>query len=278
MTELLHSSPKLLLVDDDRVITEMLTWTLEDSLAGEVAVQSTSDPATALRQLEQATVDILVTDLEMPGINGLQLLRSAKEWNPCVQVLFVTGNSTLDALTDALEHGASDYLLKPVNREIFLKVVREALTRCRRWREALAGTLAARRRRRAMFGQAAASKRPPETPPSRPLPMVYSSLGGDPELGGLVDLFVGELPGRVASMQTAADGRDWEQVTVIAHQLKGAAGSYGFDALTPYARDLEYAARDSGQAETILRALGELSDICRRVRAGVGDTEHVGSQ
>ena len=53
-----------------------------------------------------------------------------------------------------------------------------------------------------------------------------------------------------------------------AHQLKGAAGSYGFDAVTPYAARLEALLREAGQEEAVLAALDELLGVCRRVRCG----------
>jgi DNA-binding NtrC family response regulator len=146
MNDLFTAPPKLLLVDDDPMIIRLLTRVIERSLAGEVEVASLSDPGAACRHLEQELVDIVVTDLEMPGVNGLEILGCAKRWNPCTQVLFVTGHTTLDALTEAMERGASDYLLKPLDHTEFLEVVREALKRCRRWRKALAWTLATRRR------------------------------------------------------------------------------------------------------------------------------------
>jgi len=87
----------------------------------------------------------LVTDLEMPGVNGLELLRCAKRKNPCTQVLFVTGHSTLEALTDALELGATDYLLKPLDQTELIELIEDAEKRLWRWRQALSGTATAKR-------------------------------------------------------------------------------------------------------------------------------------
>ena len=67
---------------------------------------SLTDPQDAHRWIEENSVDILVTDLEMPGINGLELLRCVKRINPGAQVLFITGSSTLEALTDAVDAAA----------------------------------------------------------------------------------------------------------------------------------------------------------------------------
>jgi len=132
---------KLLLVDDDPSMVRLLTKIIEREFAGTIQVTSLVDPAEAKERIEKEVVDILVTDLEMPGIDGLELLQSAKHRNACTQVLFMTGHSTLDALTKALELGATDYLLKPLDQSQVVKLVGDAQERLLRWREALAGTL-----------------------------------------------------------------------------------------------------------------------------------------
>jgi HPt (histidine-containing phosphotransfer) domain-containing protein len=76
------------------------------------------------------------------------------------------------------------------------------------------------------------------------------------------------MPERINAFEVQAKNRDWSQLARTAHQLKGAAGSYGFHAITPYAARLEAAARDGRQEEPILSALAELLDLCRRVRCG----------
>lgn len=102
---------------------------------------------------------------------------------------------------------------------------------------------------------------------------IYSHLGADPDLGDLVVEFVEELPTRVAALEAEARGGNWPQVARIAHQLKGAVGSYGFDALTPYARDLEVAVKDGQEAASVLRMVGELIEACRRVQPGVPNAQ-----
>ncbi len=139
----------LLVVDDDPSMVRLLTKIIERELEGEVELTSLVDPKEARQWIESNVVDIMVTDLEMPGIDGLELLRCAKHKNPCTQVLFMTGHSTLGALSNALESGATDYLLKPLDQAEFIELVSDALRRQRRWKEALAGTMAARRKSQA---------------------------------------------------------------------------------------------------------------------------------
>ncbi len=130
----------LLLVDDDPSMVRLLSKVIERSFSDKINVESLTDPVEARERISEGGIDILVTDLEMPSVNGLELLRCAKRRNACTQVLFLTGHSTLDSLLDAFEFGATDYLLKPVDQDQLLELVGQAHVRQRRWQRALADT------------------------------------------------------------------------------------------------------------------------------------------
>lgn len=97
---------------------------------------------------------------------------------------------------------------------------------------------------------------------------IYSTLAADRALADLVELFVDELPDRVARLQRLYDADDRRELERAAHQLKGAAGSYGFDPLTPAAARLEHAVSEDRACEELAAALDELISLCQRVRAG----------
>lgn len=97
---------------------------------------------------------------------------------------------------------------------------------------------------------------------------LYSSLGGDLDLGEIVEMFVDEMPERVGTLLKLLDASDWEALRRAAHQIKGAAGSYGFDPISPCAAQLEQTIKDDQPEEQIRRAVAELADICNRARAG----------
>jgi HPt (histidine-containing phosphotransfer) domain-containing protein len=97
---------------------------------------------------------------------------------------------------------------------------------------------------------------------------LFSTLASDPDMVELVEMFVDELPGRIAALQAAWDAADLEALARGAHQLKGAAGSYGFDMLTPAFKRLEQTVRDHGVEEEIRLHLSEVTELCRRVRSG----------
>ena len=136
----------LLFVDDDPSMVRLISKIIEVGCGERIKLESLTDPAKALVRIEQGGIDILLTDLDMPGINGLGLLKCAKRRNACTQVLFLTGHSTQAALLEALELGATDYLLKPLDREQVVELVLLAHERTHRWRKALADTWRQRRK------------------------------------------------------------------------------------------------------------------------------------
>lgn len=97
---------------------------------------------------------------------------------------------------------------------------------------------------------------------------LYSSLGTDPDLCDIVDMFVDEMPDRITCLMQLLDASNLDELARMAHQLKGAAGSYGFDAISPAAGEVESAILN-GQPEYIVHdATVFLCDLCSRVRSG----------
>jgi len=97
---------------------------------------------------------------------------------------------------------------------------------------------------------------------------IYSTLADDPDLGQIVDLFVMEMPGRAASLRRHLSLSNWEELRRAAHQLKGAAGSYGFQPITPAAARVEDGVRRGLPEEQIRHAVDELVAMCESVRSG----------
>ncbi len=100
---------------------------------------------------------------------------------------------------------------------------------------------------------------------------LYSSLASDPDLSGLVELYVDEMPDRIETLKETFESGDMELLRRTAHQLKGAAGSYGFDQLTPYAATLEASIRNDQPENEIRELLDVLVELCQKVRAGGPD-------
>ena len=139
------SFPHLLLVDDDISILRLIEKVLKKSLGDAITMESVVDARDAVARIDQGDVELLITDLEMPGISGLDLLQRAKKQKPCTQVILLTGSTDSDSLLDALEMGANDYLVKPVDLQMLEQLVNEAMQRLSRWKQALRETWAKKR-------------------------------------------------------------------------------------------------------------------------------------
>jgi len=102
-------------------------------------------------------------------------------------------------------------------------------------------------------------------PPSAP-PLV-SELANEPDLAEILQLFVEELPQRIAALNDALGREDYQTIARLAHQLKGAAGGYGFPAITEVAAQLEKTAALQRDLSRLATEINELAVLCGRARA-----------
>ncbi len=126
---------KVLVVDDDPVVLKVLTQIIEN--AG-YKVSGVTSPLAALEMLKQLKFRIMLTDVNMPEMDGIELMQAAKRYDPMIQVVVITGDSTMKKALSALEYGAMDYLLKPVgDPDEVVESVRICERRVRRWYQQL---------------------------------------------------------------------------------------------------------------------------------------------
>jgi two-component system response regulator PilR (NtrC family) len=119
-----HFSPHLLVVDDEESLREVL----EIMFASEgYIVESASDGALALEKLALQAYDLILTDMRMPGANGLELLERVKQLYPETLVILMTAYSTTSQAVEAMKMGAYDYIVKPFNNEDIRLTVKKAL-------------------------------------------------------------------------------------------------------------------------------------------------------
>jgi two-component system response regulator HydG len=116
----------LLVADDDPGLRESLERTLTRE---GYRVLLASDGQAALERLQGGAIDLIVTDLKMPGLTGLELLRAAKAIAPDVDVILLTAFGTVEEAVKAMKDGAYDFLTKPFRREQLLKLIDKALER-----------------------------------------------------------------------------------------------------------------------------------------------------
>jgi len=116
--------PTVLVVDDE----EANRLTLERILVREkVRVLHAPDGRSAIDKLQGADVDLILTDLKMPGMDGMSLLRAAKERDPDIEVILMTAYGTVENAVEAMKDGAYDFITKPLRRSDIVRAVHRAL-------------------------------------------------------------------------------------------------------------------------------------------------------
>ena len=121
-------SPRLLIVDDEKVIREILT----EFLASEgFVVRSVENGQAAMEELGKRSYNLVLSDLKMPIVGGIELLRRIAEAKLDVVTIIMTGFGTVETAIEAMKGGAHDYILKPFKVEEVVRTVRRALDRQR---------------------------------------------------------------------------------------------------------------------------------------------------
>lgn len=111
--------PRILLVDD-----EEHTLLIMQSMIGEhTNVTALSSPTQALEQLATTSFDILISDLEMSELHGLDLIRNAQNYCPNIRTIVITGHQKLDTAIAVLKQGADDFLTKPIKRDELISII-----------------------------------------------------------------------------------------------------------------------------------------------------------
>jgi DNA-binding NtrC family response regulator len=122
----MSANPRILVVDDEKIVCDMsrICFTNEG-----YDVTTFTDSTQARAALETETFDVIVTDLKMKEVDGIELLEYAKEKNPDTKVILLTAFGTLETAVEAFHKQAFDYFTKPVTIRDLQQSVRRALGR-----------------------------------------------------------------------------------------------------------------------------------------------------
>lgn len=115
----------LLIVDDDYQIRNGMRYGIEWESVGITQVETSANGIEALQLIEKNSPDIVVADIQMPGMNGLDMVKKIREINDKIRVIFISAYSEFDYCRQALLLGANDYVLKPIQMDEFIEVIRK---------------------------------------------------------------------------------------------------------------------------------------------------------
>ena len=115
----------VLIVDDEKIEREGLKYLLSRE-EGERKVFEASNGKQALQIIRTEDIQLILTDIKMPHMDGLELSRRAKEENPALQIVIFSGYSDFSFAQEAIRYGVTEYILKPVNPDDFHKVIQKA--------------------------------------------------------------------------------------------------------------------------------------------------------
>lgn len=126
--QLHEEAPRVLVVDDEKVIREILSdfLTIEGFL-----VRTVEDGEAAFAELQRRSYNLVISDLKMPNMGGLELLEKINEHNLSVLTVIMTGFGTVETAIEAMKRGAYDYILKPFKVEEVVHIVQRGLERQR---------------------------------------------------------------------------------------------------------------------------------------------------
>ena len=114
----------VLLVDDEVPFVETMTKRLTKR---DLDVSTAFNGQEALDKLEETrSIDVVILDVKMPGMDGLETLEKIRKKYPLVEVVMLTGHATVESAIDGMKYGAFDYLMKPCDMDILISKVGEA--------------------------------------------------------------------------------------------------------------------------------------------------------
>ena len=118
--------PRVLIVDDDPALLKALPDAIRLRMS-EVMVDTAESATAALDQIDATDYDVIVTDIKMPGMDGLALLAEIRGRQPDTPILIITGHAEYDLSVRALRGGAYDFIPKPIDRDHFVAVLYRAI-------------------------------------------------------------------------------------------------------------------------------------------------------
>ena len=240
-------SGRILLAEDGEDNRELVASHLRRA-GCEVVIAGTGRLAVEAAKTQQ--FDLVLMDMQMPELDGYGAARALRAAGMRVPIIALTANAMAEDRVKCLEAGCTEYLAKPISRAQLLRTLSRFLT--------------------STSSQMSAPELPdaPEDDGAVFKPTgvgLRSNLEHEPSIHKLLSKFIARLPERVNSLFAMMDEKNLENLRQTIHQLKGAAGGYGFPQLTELASRAEQRIRDGNAFEEIRQEVNSLIDLVRSI-------------
>jgi len=116
---------KILIVDDEPDMLKLLSMILRERTS--YAVTTTNNPVEALDLAKKERFDIVISDLKMPGLDGIELIDAIKKVDEDIPIIIMTAYGTVESATEAIQKGGFDFITKPFRKEQILFTIDKAL-------------------------------------------------------------------------------------------------------------------------------------------------------
>ena len=124
---------RILVVDDELDMLMLLRMIIEDNTDYEV--DTTNNPSEALKMVMENDYDLVISDLKMPGMDGLELFDEVKEMDPDLPLIIITAYGSLETADEAMKMGVADFITKPFRKDSILFTINRVLELARVRRE-----------------------------------------------------------------------------------------------------------------------------------------------
>ncbi|NLW85328.1 MAG: response regulator [Planctomycetes bacterium] len=207
--------------------------------------------------LKNTPYDVILMDMQMPEMDGYQATSQLRAMGIRTPIIALTAHTMPTDRQKCLDAGCSEYVAKPIDRQKLLDLL-AGLMKTPPAQEAIA-----------MSDNNSAPQTPADNAPQNAADddAIYSTYQNEEGFEEIIAQFVARLPSHIDEMRRALNASLWEELRRLAHQLKGAGGSYGYAALTDEARTLESHAKQA-DAEKANLSLVAMAGLVRRIKAG----------